>query len=194
MRKKQSSWQMLFFDVDVWKGFIIFFTSFLKRSLFSSFFGAFYDCYEIAVLWFEQKNFLYFHKGRKQRCFCDPTENRPWLNCSNLIVGQRGHCIKCLYPDHFFCSLFSGPYRPDFFIPRFYPQNLKHLQQYHRPKREQTENGKISIFRCVLHRSSQNSLFGQVAGPFQEIISQPHMIYSVNQIIVWHIVLSIRLR
>ena len=28
--------------------------------------------------------------------------------------------------------------------------------------------------RCVLHRSSQNSLFGQVAGPFQEIISQPH--------------------
>ena len=42
------------------------------------------------------------------------------------------------------------------------------------PNREQTENGKFSIFRCVLHRSSQNSLFGQVAGPFQEIISQPH--------------------
>ena len=61
-----------------------------------------------------------------------------------------------------------------FFMPRFYPQNRKHLQQYHRPDREQTENGKISIFRCVLHRSSQNSLFGQVAGPFQEIISQPH--------------------
>ena len=59
-------------------------------------------------------------------------------------------------------------------MPRFYPQNLKRLQQYHRPDREQTENGKISIFRCVLHRSSQNSLFGQVAGPFQEIISQPH--------------------
>ena len=61
-----------------------------------------------------------------------------------------------------------------FLCLRFYPQNLKHLQQYHRPDREQTENGKISIFRCVLHRSSQNSLFGQVAGPFQEIISQPH--------------------
>ena len=59
-------------------------------------------------------------------------------------------------------------------MPRFYPQNLKRLQQYHRPDREQTENGKISIFRCVLHRSSQNSLIGPVAGPFQEIISQPH--------------------
>ena len=59
-------------------------------------------------------------------------------------------------------------------MPRFYPQNLKHLQQYHRPDREQTENGKISIFRCVLHRSSQNSLFGQGAGPFQEIILQLH--------------------
>ena len=35
-------------------------------------------------------------------------------------------------------------------MPRFYPQNLKHLQQYHRPDREQTENGKISIFRCVI--------------------------------------------
>ena len=91
-----------------------------------------------------------------------------------LDWGTRGCSIKCLHPDHFFCSLFSGPYRPDFFMPRFYPQNLKYLQQYHRPDREQTENGKISIFRCVLHRSSQNSLFGQVAGPFQEIISQPH--------------------
>ena len=59
-------------------------------------------------------------------------------------------------------------------MPRFYQQNRKHLQQYHRPDREQTENGKISIFRCVLHRSSQNSLIGPVAGPFQEIISQPH--------------------
>ena len=96
------------------------------------------------------------------------------LNLFKLDWGTRGCSIKCLYPDHFFCSLFSGPYRPDFFIPCLYPQNLKHLQQYHRPDREQTENGKISIFRCVLHRSSQNSLFGQVAGPFQEIISQPH--------------------
>ena len=31
-----------------------------------------------------------------------------------------------------------------------------------------------SVFRCVLHRSSQNSLFGQGAGPFQEIILQLH--------------------
>ena len=91
-----------------------------------------------------------------------------------LDCGQRGRCIKCLHPDHFFCSLFSGPYRPDFFMPCVYPQNRKHLQQYHRPDREPIENGKISIFRCVLHRFSQNSLFGQVAGPFQEIISQPH--------------------
>ena len=68
----------------------------------------------------------------------------------------------------------SSPLWLDFFVSRFYPQNLKHLQQYHRPDREQTENGKISIFRCVLHRSSQNSLIGPVAGPFQEIISQPH--------------------
>ena len=59
-------------------------------------------------------------------------------------------------------------------MPRFYPQNLKHLQQYHRPDREQTENGKISIFRCVFHNSPANSLFGQVAGPFQEIILQLH--------------------
>ena len=32
-------------------------------------------------------------------------------------------------------------------MPRFYPQNLKHLQQYHRPDREQTENGKFSVFQ-----------------------------------------------
>ena len=74
----------------------------------------------------------------------------------------------------FFCSLFFGPYRPDFFIPCLYPQNRKHLQQYHRPDREQTENANFSEKACVLHRFSRNSLFGQVAGPFQEIISQPY--------------------
>ena len=83
--------------------------------------------------------------------------------------------LSALYYD-----LQSSPLWLDFFMPRFYPQNRKHLQQYHRPDREQTENGKIYFFRCVLHRSSQNSLFGQVAGPFQEIISQSHNIYQSN--------------
>ena len=90
-----------------------FLTSFLKRSLFSSFFGAFYDCYEIAVLWFEQKNFLCFHNEKTE------------------IFSQFGT--------------------------------------------------KPTMFKLLkLNRSSQNSLFGQVAGPFQEIISQPHNIYQSN--------------
>ena len=103
MRKKQSSWQMLFFDVDVWKGFIIFFTSFLKRSLFSSFFGAVCVCCENRgpVVWAE--NFSLLHKRERTEIFSQFGTNQPWLNCSNLIVGQRGRCIKCLYPDHFFC-------------------------------------------------------------------------------------------
>ena len=61
-----------------------------------------------------------------------------------------------------------------FFYASILPTESQAFTVNHRPDREQTENGKISIFRCVLHRSSQNSLFGQVAGPFQEIISQPH--------------------
>ena len=60
-------------------------------------------------------------------------------------MGQRAYCIKCLYPDHFFCSLFSGSYRPDFFMPRFYPQNLKYLQQYHRPDRVNPRGDRIEI-------------------------------------------------
>ena len=90
-----------------------------------------------------------------------------------MIEGQEVVVSKVFTPTIFLLSLFRS-LPTGFFIPCFYPQNLKHLQQYHHPDREQTENGKISIFRCVLHRSSQNSLFGQVAGPFQEIISQPH--------------------
>ena len=122
---------------------------------------------------------MYSERRKKVRCiFCSGSFlNRPGRSAvwfSAFDWGSKGREFESHRPDHFFCSLFSGPYRPDFFIPCLYPQNLKHLQQYHRPDREQTENGKISIFRCVLHRSSQNSLFGQVAGPFQEIISQPH--------------------
>ena len=94
MRKKQSSWQMLFFDVDAWKGCIIFFTSFLKRSLFSSFFGAFYDCYEIAVLWFEQKIFLCCIKGKEQRYFRNSAQNnhikfvQTWLWDREVVVSN----------------------------------------------------------------------------------------------------------
>ena len=108
MRKKQSSWQMLFFDVDAWKGCIIFFTSFLKRSLFSSFFGEVCVCCENRgpVVWTE--NFSLLHKRERTEMFSQ--------------FGTTPTMIKLL----------------------------------------------------KLNRSSQNSLFGQVAGPFQEIISQPH--------------------
>ena len=93
---------------------------------------------------------------------------------SAFVWGTKGREFESRYPNHFFCSLQSSPLWLDFFMPRFYPKNHNHLQQYHRPDREQTENAKFSVFQCVLNRSSQNSLFGQVAGPFQEIISQPH--------------------
>ena len=61
-----------------------------------------------------------------------------------------------------------------FFYALLLPTESQAFTAISSPDREQTENGKISIFWCVLHRSSQNSLFCQVAGPFQEIISQPH--------------------
>ena len=132
-------------------------------------------CFFLQIFFFLTCNYrerLYIKRRRKFYPFYKSGCSAVWFSAFDW--GSKGREFESHHPDHFFCSLFSGPYRPDFFIPRFYPQNLKHLQQYHRPKREQTENGKISIFRCVLHRSSQNSLFGQVAGPFQEIISQPH--------------------
>ena len=58
-----------------------------------------------------------------------------------------------------------------FFYASILPTESQAFTAKYLRDREQIENGKISIFRCVLHRSSQNSLFGQVAGPFQEIIS-----------------------
>ena len=99
----------------------------------------------------------------------------------SLFAEKIKRYFKCLFPrvqctrrtTIFLLSLFRS-LPTGFFIPCFYPQNLKHLQQYHRPDREQTENGKFSIFRCVFHNSPANSLFGQVAGPFQEIILQLH--------------------
>ena len=103
MRKKQSSWQMLFFDVDVWKGFIIFFTSFLKRSLFSSFFGAVCVCCENRgpVVWAE--NFSLLHKRERTEIFSQFGTKPTMLNLFKLDWGSRGCSIKCLHPDHFFC-------------------------------------------------------------------------------------------
>ena len=54
----------------------------------------------------------------------------------------------------------SSPLWLDFFVSRFYPQNLKHLQQYHRPDREQMENAKFSLNRCVLNKVAANQLAG----------------------------------
>ena len=105
-----------------------------------------------------------FHSDMKHFAYA-PYDVRKWkMRVYPFAIQRYPHyimtCNPVLYGWIFYALLF--------------PQNLKHLQQYHRPDREQTENGKISIFRYVLHRSSQISLFGQVAGPFQEIISQPH--------------------
>ena len=60
-----------------------------QKSRFSSFFGAFYDCYEIAVLWFEQKNFLCFHKGRKQRCFLQSDRKPTMIKLFKLDCGTE---------------------------------------------------------------------------------------------------------
>ena len=89
--------------------------------------------------------------------------------------------FKCLFPrvqytrrtTFFLFSLFRSLPTGFFYALRL-PTESQAFTVNHRPDREQTENGKISIFRCVLHNSPANSLFGQVAGPFQEIISQPH--------------------
>ena len=62
------------------------------------------------------------------------------LNC-----GTDRSLYQMSSPRPFFCSLFSGPYRPDFFMPRFYPQNFKHLQQYHRPDRVNPRGDRIEI-------------------------------------------------
>ena len=100
-----------------------------------------------------------FHSDMKHFAYA-PYDVRKW---------KMRVTLSALYYD-----LQSSPLWLDFFMPRFYPQNRKQLQQINDPTENKQRTVKSPFFRCVLHRSSQNSLFGQVAGPFQEIISQPH--------------------
>ena len=80
-----------------------------------------------------------------------------------------------IHPTDNLFSVLSFPVLTDrIFYTLLLPTESQAFTAKYLRDREQIENGKISIFRCVLHRSSQNSLFGQVAGPFQEIILQLH--------------------
>ena len=83
----------------------MFFTSFLKRSQFSSFFGAFYDCYEIAVLWFEKKMYHCFAKMANRDIFAI-RHCTTILKLFKQVRGQKVRCIKSLHPDHFFALSF----------------------------------------------------------------------------------------
>jgi hypothetical protein len=51
-----------------------------------------------------------------------------------------------------------------FFCILILPKEPQAFTANHRPNREQIENANFSVFQCVLHRFSQNSLFIKVGG------------------------------
>ena len=94
---------------------------------------------------------MYSERRKKVRCiFCSGSFlNRPGRSAvwfSAFDWGSKGREFESHRPDHFFCSLFSGPYRPDFFVPCFYPQNHKHLQQINAPTENKQRTVKSPFF------------------------------------------------
>ena len=82
-----------------------------------------------------------FHSDMKHFAYA-PYDVRKWKMRVYPFAIQR-------YP-HYIMTCNPVLYGWIFFTPRFYPQNLKYLQQYHRPDREQTEQesertGKIRL-------------------------------------------------
>ena len=75
-----------------------------QKSQFLSFFGAFYDCYEIAVLWFEQKNFLYFH-NEKTEIFSQFGTKPTMFKLLKLNCGTERLLYQMSLPRPFFFAL-----------------------------------------------------------------------------------------
>ena len=105
-----------------------------------------------------------FHSDMKHFTYA-PYDVRKWkMRVYPFAIQRYPHYIMTCNPvptDRIFYTLLL-------------PTESQAFTANQRPDREQTENGKFSLNRCVLNKVAANSLFGQVAGPFQEIISQPH--------------------
>ena len=78
--------------------------------------------------------------------------------------GSKGPEFKSPYPDHFFLFSTIQSFVAGFFCVLILPKELQTFPSNHRPNREQIENGKFSLNRCVLNKVAANSLFGKVGG------------------------------
>ena len=67
-------------------------------------------------------------------------------------------------PRPFFLFSTIQSFMTGFFCVLILPKEPQAFTANHLPNREQIENGKFSLNRCVLNKVAANSLFGKVGG------------------------------
>ena len=82
---------------------------------------------------------------------------------ARLTGGQKVGSSNLPIPTIFLFSVIQS-FMTGFFYILILPTEPQAFTANHLPNREQIENAKFSVFRCVLNNLAANSLFGKVGG------------------------------